>query len=83
MNDFVCIASRLGRRPKRRKEVIQDGVTQQLLTPSSSSAAAMLVPGLLASTTATLQLQVNIYFQYLYSPSNARETTKAETNKKE
>jgi len=56
---YFRLASRLGRRPKRRKEAVQDGAALQVMTSPTSSTAAMLVPGLLASTSATLQLQVN------------------------
>ena len=54
---YFHLASRLGRRPKRRKEAIQDGGALQMMASPTSSTAAMLLPGLLASTNATLQIQ--------------------------
>ena len=57
---LICPASRLGRRPKRRKEVTQDGGTEHMMTSPTSGTAAMMVPGLLASTTARLQLQATM-----------------------
>jgi len=56
----VSLASRLGRRPKRRKEIPpqmqNDVATQQaaMLSPSTSGTSPMLVPGLLATTNPTL-----------------------------
>jgi len=55
------VASRLGRRPKRRKEAVQDSGALHMMSSPTSSTAAMLVPGLLASTNATLQLQATTF----------------------